>query len=418
MYKPREVFQPKAFPKLTYIDRSMDEDSTYEEELENALEDTGTLVVITGASKSGKTVLCHKVVERERYISLSGSQIQSQSDFWEQIAEQLDMPAELQITESTHNNISVKASGKGKVNMVVAGGEASGEIGGAHTTGDSIQRKLPRSNAAVMKYIIEQDKVIVIDDFHYIEQSIQKYIARTIKAELFNGLKAIILTLPHRSDDAIRLNPDLIGRTAFIDISAWTISELKEIAQKGFALLKISAKDEQIGTLAQESMASPELMQENCLKLANIMLKSSEQQITTELMEKAFRLTTKNYDHYANILGTASKGPLQGQKRRTIYNLKDGRKMDIYGLLFASISKDPPIISLSIDEIKERFRQLLTDNNKLPTTLNTANSIKHIEKIIKDQVPDLDTVEWKDSCLYILDPFLLFYLRWCDAWKA
>ncbi len=133
MYKPREVFQPKAFPKLTYIDRSMDEDSTYEEELENALEDTGTLVVITGASKSGKTVLCHKVVERERYISLSGSQIQSQSDFWEQIAEQLDMPAELQITESTQNNISVKASGKGKVNMVVAGGEASGEIGGAYT---------------------------------------------------------------------------------------------------------------------------------------------------------------------------------------------------------------------------------------------------------------------------------------------
>ena len=285
MYKPREVFQPKAFPKLTYIDRSMDEDSTYEEELENALEDTGTLVVITGASKSGKTVLCHKVVERERYISLSGSQIQSQSDFWEQIAEQLDMPAELQITESTQNNISVKASGKGKVNMVVAGGEASGEIGGAYTTGDSIQRKLPRSNAAVMKFIIEQDKVIVIDDFHYIEQSIQKYIARTIKAELFNGLKAIILTLPHRSDDAIRLNPDLIGRTAFIDISAWTISELKEIAQKGFTLLKISANDEQINTLAQESIASPQLMQENCLKLANIMLKSSEQQITTELME-------------------------------------------------------------------------------------------------------------------------------------
>ena len=81
MLKPGDVFQPKAFPKLTYIGRSVDEDSTYEEELQEALDDTGTLVVITGASKSGKTVLCHKVVERERYISLSGSQIQSQGDF-------------------------------------------------------------------------------------------------------------------------------------------------------------------------------------------------------------------------------------------------------------------------------------------------------------------------------------------------
>ena len=53
MYKPGEVFQPKAFPKMTYIDRSFDEDSTYEEELQEALEDTGTLVVIIGASKSG-----------------------------------------------------------------------------------------------------------------------------------------------------------------------------------------------------------------------------------------------------------------------------------------------------------------------------------------------------------------------------
>lgn len=29
----------------------------------------------------------------------------------------------------------------------------------------------------------------------------------------------------------------------------------------------------------------------------------------------------------------------------------------------------------------------------------------------------LDTVEWKRQRLYILDPFLLFYLRWSDEWK-
>lgn len=100
----------------------------------------------------------------------------------------------------------------------MAAGEASGEIGGSHTTGDSVQRKVLRSNAALIRYIIEQEKVIVLDDFHYIGKDVQKYIARTIKTELFNGLKAIILTLPHRSDDVIHLNPDLIGRTTFIDM--------------------------------------------------------------------------------------------------------------------------------------------------------------------------------------------------------
>lgn len=40
MLKSGDVFQPKTFPKLTYIGRSVDEDSTYEEELQEALDDT------------------------------------------------------------------------------------------------------------------------------------------------------------------------------------------------------------------------------------------------------------------------------------------------------------------------------------------------------------------------------------------
>ena len=416
MYKPGEVFQPKAFPKMTYIDRSFDEDSTYEEELQEALEDTGTLVVITGSSKSGKTVLCHKVVARERYISLSGSQIQTQEDFWEQMAEQLEMPAEWQITQSRQNSVQTKTSGKGGVHMMVAG-EVAREKGKLHIAGDSIQRKVIRSNAALIQYIIEQDKVVVIDDFHYIKQDVQKYIARTIKTELFNGLKAIVLTLPHRSDDAIRLNPDLIGRTAFINISPWTIEELKEIAVKGFAYLDIKAADNLIALLAQESIASPQLMQENCLRTANVMVKSGKKELSQALLEKSLRLTAKNYDYYASVLGTASKGPLRGQTHRHIYQLRDGKSMDIYGLLFESLTKDPPLTALSVDDIKARFRQLLINQDKIPTTLNIVNSVKHIENIIKEKVPSLDTVEWKDGCLYILDPFLLFYLRWGSVWR-
>ena len=46
----------------------------------------------------------------------------------------------------------------------------------------------------------------------------QLYIVRILKTALFNGLKAILLSLPHRVDDAIRHNPDLIGKTTFIEI--------------------------------------------------------------------------------------------------------------------------------------------------------------------------------------------------------
>ena len=49
--------------------------------------------------------------------------------------------------------------------------------------------------------------------------------------------------------------------------------------------------------------------------------------------------------------------------------------------------------------------------------MNLANVVKHSESIIKSSVPALDTLEWQNSTLYILDPFLLFYLRWDEEWK-
>ena len=62
--------------------------------------------------------------------------------------------------------------------------------------------------------------MLVLDDFHYVENDLQIYIARILKTELFNGLKAIVLSVPHRADDVIRHNPDLIGRITVIEIAS------------------------------------------------------------------------------------------------------------------------------------------------------------------------------------------------------
>lgn len=51
------------------------------------------------------------------------------------------------------------------------------------------------------------------------------------------------------------------------------------------------------------------------------------------------------------------------------------------------------------------------------SVLYISNIAKHIEKSLQESLPQLDTMEWKDKILYILDPFLLFYLRWNEEWK-
>lgn len=271
----------------------------------------------------------------------------------------------------------------------------------------------------MMRNLIQEGKVLVIDDFHYIEPEVQQYIARTLKTELFHGLKAVILTLPHRSDDAIRLNPDLIGRTTVIDIAPWSLDELKKIAEKGFALLSFPITPDAIETLARESIASPQLMQENCLSLAEEAREENLSDVTAGLLQRAFSMTAMNYEYYRQPLQTALKGPAQGRKQRKKYALKKGQHVDGYKLLLLSISKDPPELSFSVEDIKQRILDLLADSpGAALSTLYISNIVNHIEKSFQKFLPQLDTIEWKDKTLYILDPFLLFYLRWDTAWKG
>lgn len=414
-----DVFKPNALPDHTYVDRRIDEyGDTYTEQLQKALLNPGTLIAITGASKSGKTVLCHKAI-RNTIIDLSASQIESREDFWNQIGEQLGLPDEVQIKTSQSENDVKKNQITGELSINFAKLNISAGKDNTGSKGNEISHRILRSQSSMMKYIIDNDFVLVIDDFHYASEDIQLYIARTIKTYLINGLKVIILSLPHRADDAIRLNPDLIGRTSFIEIAPWSIDELKEIGLKGFPLLNIAIDDVVLEHMAVESISSPQLMQDICFNLAYRMEKNDATKVSREMVAVALRETVKKHKQvYSHVLKAALEGPAQGKNKRTHYLLKNGRQVDIYMLLLISISSDPPELSLYVQEIQRRFSNLLAENNvKQPRSIDISNAVKNIKNIMKERAKNLDTIDWKAKTLYILDSFLLFYLRCSDDWK-
>ena len=414
-----DVFKPNALPDHTYVDRRIDEyGDTYTEQLQKALLNPGTLIAITGASKSGKTVLCHKAI-RNTIIDLSASQIESREDFWNQIGEQLELPDEVQIKTSQSENDVEKTQITGELSIKVAKINISAGKDNTGSKGNEISHRILRSQSSMMKYIIDNDFVLVIDDFHYASEDIQLYIARTIKTYLISGLKVIILSLPHRADDAIRLNPDLIGRTSFIEIAPWSIDELKEIGLKGFPLLNIAVDDVVLEHIAVERISSPQLMQDICFNLAYRMEKNNATTVSREMVAVALRETVKKHKQvYSHVLKAALEGPAQGKNKRTHYILQDGRQVDIYMLLLISISSDPPELSLSVQEIQRRFSNLLAENNvKQPRSIDISNAVKNIKNIMKERAKNLDTIDWKAKTLYILDSFLLFYLRCSDDWK-
>ncbi|WP_300347749.1 ATP-binding protein [Clostridium sp.] len=381
-----DVFKPCNFPEYTYITRESEDGIDYEQRLNLALSISGTLISIIGASKMGKTVLCEKVIDFNKQVNISGADFSSGEVFWEVIAKKIGLPLEENIKEYRSINESEKYS---KTEVFAL------------------------TKDRVINYFVENDKVLILDDFHYASEEAQKNIASHLKDAIRRNFRAIIISLPHRADTPIRKNSDLVGRLSLIDIEYWKKNELKEIAIKGFAKLNVKISDEIAEEIAMESLTSPQLMQYICLTISILSKIDSGlcKEIDKDILKKAYRFTTSNLN-YKDVINVISKGPLSKGKKRRLYLTKSNKEMDVYELIVESLAENPPLMGLTIDEIKERINTLLIDTNNSPDRQKIRNTIAQIQKIISDKDDIYKVLEWKDEKVYILDPLFLFYLRW------
>lgn len=140
-------------------------------------------------------------------------------------------------------------------------------------------------------------------------------IAQQLKDAIRRGFKAIVVSLPHRADEAIRQNADLSGRLSLINMEAWKVQDLKEIAKLGFSKLNIPIEESVAEKIAVESLSSPQLMQYICLNICTIleMMKGEYIQIGQEILETAYRYTTANFE-YGDVISLMKKDQIQEEK--------------------------------------------------------------------------------------------------------
>jgi len=391
--KSYEVFKPGLFPEYTYISRISSEVMfSYEFRLEQALKTPGYLTSIIGPSKIGKTVLCEKVVGIDNIVSITGSDFKKSTDFWNIVAIKVGLAIEGEyskvntVKENVNDeNVQVKSSAS--------------------------REKYISNKDLVIDYFKRNNLVLVLDDFHYASEELQFDIAYQLKDAIRKEFKAVVISLPHRADDAIRKNADLSGRLNLINIEPWKREELKEIAVVGFKQLGVGIEDSVAERIAIESLTSPQLMQSICLNLSLLSNIDETNKLDCALVEKSFKATTVNLP-YKDVINKLQAGPsTRGQKRKK-YRINSGEELDVYGIVLEAIASDPPLISITIDQLKERVDELIEssddrlDKNKLKTTLQA------IQDIMTNSSAIYQVFEWKDDQIYILEPLFLFYIRW------
>lgn len=392
--RSNDVFKPGSFPSLTYVSRkSTSLNFTYEVRLRQALNTPGYLTSIIGPSKTGKTVLCEKVIGIDNMVSLTGSDFKYRDDFWKIVANKVGISLEGEYSEtSSYRSTSINPEEKSV----------------------STKETYISSKDKVIQYFKESNLTLIIDDFHYAPEQLQFDIAYQLKDAIRREFKAIVISLPHRADDAIRKNPDLSGRLNLINIEPWKEEELETIAITGFTELGIKISKDFASKMAIESLTSPQLMQSICLNLSIILdidHKDIKEINDPEILTDSYRFTTINLP-YQEVVKKLVAGPSTRGQRRKKYQLNDGEDADIYHILLNAIALDPPVISISLEEIKERVDKLTNMSSEKIERKRVKDSLLKIDEIMQVSGQIYQVFEWKDNQIFILDPLFLFYLRW------
>jgi hypothetical protein len=394
------VFVAGGQPSITYVQR---EELQIERKLARALAAPNHIVSLAGPTKSGKTVLCRRLLEDRQYVWIDGGQVKDIAALWDRVAYILNYPIE--IKKTLGDKTDGKASGSVPLFITV-------ETSRLSSTESSRTYKID-SMATAIRHLTENNIVLVIDDFHYLNEELRLEFLRNIKGAVFNGLKPLLLSVSHRAFDAIKAESELTGRFTAIAVPEWTPNDLEKIPFQGFAALNVSCGETFIEKLAEEAQQSPFLIQKFCWEICydlGVTNKAAQiVQVPNDFPVKEMFVRIAQ-DAGLPIYQKLVAGP-QARKERLKRPLRRGGEADVYEATLLAIAETGPKSEIVYEEIRSKLNSVLAD--KIPQKHEVTSALKHLSKISSGAGTD-QGMDWDDNkrMLHITDPYFKFFLRW------
>ncbi len=410
-YQLRQVFTPGGFPSVTYVQR---EHLNLERRLEDALARGHGIITVTGPTKSGKTVLCRRVLGSEKSLWIEGGRIRSEADFWDQITGSELYPSSISRTSTTASTREGRGGMSAEV-TIPAFGKVGGQLGGGitQTSSNAEQRTFSADQKArTLKALVSDGISLIIDDFHFVTHEVQSVIVNSLKASIFDGLNVVIVAVPHRAFDPLAVQQEMQGRFVHLQIEPWTLAELRLIPERGYPALNVQVRPSLIIKTCEESFLNPLLVQDICSRTCIINgirgTQDEEKELIHVNMNVVFDDVSRNsgFPTYDRL----KRGP-QSRTDRKPRKLKNGGSVDIYQAIMLAVAYAGPKVRTDYDDLRASLRELLQDG-ELPQKNEVANACGHMAQIARNELSHAEPIEWHNDALIISDPFLLFFLRW------
>lgn len=258
-----EVFGVSAKPIRSYVERT-DVDNRFLEALVSDKE-----VIVYGSSKQGKTALVSKYLPYDAHILVSLTPKMTVLDIYQIILSKAGVRIASGGAEKRGTEGSISIGAKVKAIIPLLGG---GEVNtAASTKGTSssehqfeeipINLELPQHVSDLLRRV-KCEKWVILENFHYLNEDVQKQFAFDLRAFQELGVRFVILGVWREKNRMAQFNGDLLDRVIEIPVEPWTQTDFRHVVRVGSQELNIEIADELIGRALESSFSSIGVFQE------------------------------------------------------------------------------------------------------------------------------------------------------------
>lgn len=302
MAKLEEVFGVSAKLILSYVERD-EVDTRFRDALSSDKE-----VIVYGSSKQGKTALVSKYLPYDKNLLVSLTPKTTVLDIYQTILSSAGIRITTGGTEkrSTETSVGVSAKVKALIPLFASGeagarGEARSGSGAEQMFEEvPINLELPQHVADLLKKVSSK-KWIILENFHYLNDDIQKQFAFDLRAFQELGVRFVILGVWREKNRMAQFNGDLLDRVVEIPVEPWVESDFRRVAAKGGDHLAISFSGDILEAAIRASFSSigvfQELLKGICLETR--IQETRPSRIDIHCMENLRRTITAKAGDYA-----------------------------------------------------------------------------------------------------------------------
>lgn len=278
-------------------------------------------LVIFGSSKQGKTCLRKWNLRDDEYVVITCASGWNLGQLLSATLKQVGFVVEGTTTRTVGGGQKIAASFKGGVKIGPLKGEASIDGGADRATSSEVETTPLELDPSDVNDIISAlesvsfDKFIVLEDFHYLSEDVQKEFAVALKAFHEHSKYCFIIVGVWLDENRlIQFNGDLAGRVLAVDADKWTADELRQVVQRGEELLGVEIDPTFVDELVAGSFQSVFVVQEVCFRVCEEAGIVGEQGSTSRIAparsagELIREVVNEQSARYTNFLSSVADG--------------------------------------------------------------------------------------------------------------